>query len=328
MYSCNKPSDQNYINFLMAADHAVSIVKVAECFSTETTFVSHDSFNRYLAGQSLTPDSLWNEVECFVDRKHGWLILDDTVIDKIYSKKIELTYYQWSGKNHKVVKGIGLISLVWTDGIVTFPIDYRIYDKCEDQKTKNDHFREMLKIADNRGFNPSFVMFDSWYSSNDNLKCIKKIGWHWFTRVKKNRMVNPDGSGNMQIGLLSIPEDGLEVHLKKYGFVRIFHTVNDKKKDRYWATNFSPMDCEDRQNLQTICWSIENYHRVLKGLCNIQKCQARTKSIQLNHINCSIRAYLRFEGKRFLEGITPYDLKWKITKSAIVNYVKNPIYAL
>lgn len=63
-------------------------------------------------------------------------VLDDTVIDKIHSKFIEMTYYQWSGKHHGIVKGIGLISLVWTDGSFTYPLDYRLYDPEADEMTK------------------------------------------------------------------------------------------------------------------------------------------------------------------------------------------------
>jgi len=54
---------------------------------------------------------LWDEVAPYVGKRSGWLVLDDTVIDKIYSKQIELTYYQWSGKYHKVVYDISLITL-------------------------------------------------------------------------------------------------------------------------------------------------------------------------------------------------------------------------
>ncbi len=43
-----------------------------------------------------------------------------------------MTYYQWRGKHHKVVKGIEIISLVWTDGSFTYPLDYRLYYPDED----------------------------------------------------------------------------------------------------------------------------------------------------------------------------------------------------
>jgi putative transposase len=108
----------------------------------------------------LTLETLWNEVERYVERWNGWLILDDTVIDKVYSEQI--------GKHHKIVKRIGLITLVWTDGVNTFPVDFRIYDKDGDERSKNDHFREIVMTASTRGFQPYFVMFDSWYSGIDN----------------------------------------------------------------------------------------------------------------------------------------------------------------
>ena len=323
-----QPSDVDYINYLIAARCDVSCVKVADCYSTSEFSISHDAFNRFLTRQSLTPETLWAEVEAYVDRKRGWLVLDDTILDKKHSKKIECTYYQWSGKEHKVIKGIGLITLIWTDGITSFPIDYRIYDKDVDDKTKNDHLQEMALTAFKRGFTPAFVMFDSWYSGNENLKLINRLGWFYFTRVKKNRMVNPDAQGNVQVSSLNIPEEGLEVHLKKYGFIRLFHSLNRKGVSRYWATNFLPMNNEDRLVLQSICWTIENYHRAIKELCGVKKCQARKGIIQRNHINCSLRAYLRFEVNKFLNGVTPYDAQWQIIKVGISEYIQNPKYAL
>lgn len=328
MLATRHPSDVDYINYLIAARCDVSCVKVADCYSTPEFSISHDSFNRFLTRQSLTPETLWNEVRKFVERKTGWLVLDDTVLDKCHSKAIECTYFQWSGKQHKVVRGIGLITLIWTDGIVSFPIDYRIYDKDIDDKTKNDHLQEMAQTAYIRGFTPSFIMFDSWYSGNENLKFINRLGWNFFTRVKKNRMVNPDAQGNVQVAKLTLPEDGLEVHLKKFGFIRIFHSLNRKGASRYWVTNFISMKNEDRLVLQSICWTIENYHRAIKELCGVENCQARKAIIQRNHINCSLRAYLRLEVNNFLNGVTPYNAQWQITKVGISEFIQRPKYAL
>ena len=55
--------------------------------------------------------------------------MDDTIIDKPHSQYIELTCFQWSVKYRKVIRGIGLISLVWTNGFHTFPIGFRIYNR-------------------------------------------------------------------------------------------------------------------------------------------------------------------------------------------------------
>lgn len=216
----------------------------------------------------------------------------------IQLKRIALTYYQWSGKHHSVVKGIGLITLVWTYGVSPFTVDYRIYDKDGDELSKNDQFRDMLKTVSGRGFQPYFVMFDSWYSGIDNLKCVSRLGWNWFSRIKKNRMVNPDHSDNRPVSSLTIPDDGLNVFKKKFGFVRVFHPVNKAGKERFWATNFLIMDHQDRKNLPAICRSIENYHRALKELCCVRDCKIRKEAGQRNHVNGAIRAFIRLEGFR------------------------------
>jgi len=47
--------------------------------------------------------------------------------------------------------------LLWTDGARCVPIDYRVFDKDRNGKTKNDCFAEMLLAAFERGFNPQLV---------------------------------------------------------------------------------------------------------------------------------------------------------------------------
>ncbi len=50
---------------------------------------------------------------------------------------MDLVDYFWSGKHHRSVKGINLITLYYTDQKSnSLPVSYRIYDKSEG-KTKN-----------------------------------------------------------------------------------------------------------------------------------------------------------------------------------------------
>ncbi len=77
------------------------------------------------------------------------MIGDDTVLAKTHSKKIELVNYQYSGNQHDVIAGIGLINLLWhgLEEESSVPVDYRVYDKNTDGKTKNTHFCDMLSLA-------------------------------------------------------------------------------------------------------------------------------------------------------------------------------------
>lgn len=59
---------------------------------------------------------------------------------------------------------------------------------------------------------------------------MRRNGLFFFTRLKKNRQVNPDISGNVGVGTLEIPEDGLEVHLKNMGLLKFFIRLIQKEK--------------------------------------------------------------------------------------------------
>ena len=125
------------------------------------------------------------------------VVLDDTTIEKPYAKKMELVTYHWSGKHKRVVKGIALLSMLWSD---------RVYDKPSGGKSKNEHFREMLLKAKEKGFSPEYVLMD-----------IASFGWFFLTRLKSNRLVNPDGRGNVPISSVEIPEEGIPDCLQRRG---------------------------------------------------------------------------------------------------------------
>ena len=100
---------------------------------------AHDSFTRLLQRLEPDPNALWAEAEPTIDRARGALILDDSTLDKPYARHIGLVTRHWPGKHRKTVRGINLITLLWTDGDRKIPCDYRLYSKT-DGKTKNDHF--------------------------------------------------------------------------------------------------------------------------------------------------------------------------------------------
>jgi hypothetical protein len=123
-----------------------------------------------------------------------------------------------------------------------------VYDKPQGGKTKNEHFQEMLRKAQERGFRPEYVLMDSWYASLKNLKLIASFGWFFLTRLKSNRRVNPDRQGNRPIREVEIPPEGRVVHRKGFGLVRVFRTVSQNGDAEYGATHDWKMTEEKRKD--------------------------------------------------------------------------------
>lgn len=126
--------------------------------------LSHDSVNRFLLRECYEPKDLFDEVKHYINLIGGTLSGDDTVIDKPHSnpKLTELIGYYYSGRHHRTVKGIQLITLYYTDlANKSVPVNYRIYNKQEG-KTKNDYLREMIGEVLDWGLSPRTVTSDTW----------------------------------------------------------------------------------------------------------------------------------------------------------------------
>jgi hypothetical protein len=271
---------------------------------------------------------LWQEVKPFVSLKGSILVIDDSTLDKFYAHKIEIVTRHWSGKHHRVVQGINLVSLLWTDGDAHMPCDFRVYDKPHDSLTKNDHFQAMLITARARGFLPDLVGFDSWYASLKNLKLVRSFDWHWLTQLKANRLVDPNHTGNRPISEVLIPRHGAIVHLKGYGLIKVFKIAAPDGSIEYWATSDLTMTLELCADHALQMWNIEEYHRGLKQFCGVERAQHRSGRAQRNHIGLALRAFVRLEVHRLRTGISWFEAKATIIRDAVRAYLAQPLYTL
>ncbi|MGH7407555.1 MAG: IS701 family transposase [Candidatus Methylomirabilales bacterium] len=326
----NPPKVQvlDYIQFLLAAQRVFTCTHAADCQPQQPHPPAHDAFSRLLARQPPDTAALWQEVKPLIRCREGALILDDSTLDKPYAQNMAFLTRHWSGKHHRVVWGINLISLVWTDGEALLPCDFRLYDKAVDGLDKQMHARAMLAEAHQRGFRPRMVLFDGWYASLENLKAIRGSQWHWLTRFKANRLVNPENTGNVALSTVAIPKEGRRVHLKGYGFVRVFRTVAKDGDAEYWATSELTMSEGEREEWARQAFGIEVYHRGIKQCCGIEKCQGQIEEVQRGHIQLALRAFVRLEANWLATGASWYQAKAEIVRAAIRDYLAHPWYTL
>jgi len=318
----------DYINFLIATPRQVSATEAARVQPAQEQAPAHDAFTRLLQRLEPDPTTLWREAQTQVHLDSGLLVLDDSTLDKPYAKQMELVTRHWSGKHHAVVRGINLLTLLWTEGDRHVPCDYRVFDKAKDGRTKNDHFQALLQVAQSRGFRPACVVFDSWYAGLENLKVIRACQWPWLTRLKANRKVNPDRQGLRPLSTVELSENGRVVWLEGYGLIRVFKIVAPDGDIEYWATNKLEMDALERVKWANFAWTIEHYHRGVKQYCLIERAQVRSGRAWRNHISLCLRAFLRLESHCYHTGLTWFEAKTAIIRDAVRQYLAHPRYSL
>jgi Transposase DDE domain len=318
----------------------------------------HDRLNRYLAKEHLTPALVWDNVrgEIIADPE-GYLLFDDTVLDKDHSFKIELVRKQWSGNAKAVIKGIGVVSCVYVNPKLNrfWIIDLRIYDPDTDQKTKNDHVSDMLIHTLNHKKLPGgshlpflTVLMDSWYASKALMLQIDDANRVFYCPIKSNRLVCDDLQGTVHNPLHGLAwsqteeSEGKSVHLKDFpkGFyLRLFrlpfstertdHVVTNAERiaTRQAAAGLPPVaqpTADLAQQASKIRWHIEQAHRELKQTTGIDKCQCRKARIQRNHIVCAVLVWVRLNGLAHKAQTTIYQLKQSLLDNYMIQQLKNP----
>ena len=322
---------EQYIEFLISTPVNYTCTHLSDHMSG----VSHDSIADFLQSQRLTAQSIWSYAEPLIDdTEESFLIIDDSVQEKPHSKAIAFVYPHYSGNKHAIVRGIDIVNMVHSSGDGDYyPVDYRIYAPEYIKATKNDHFLAMLKNAfDVRKLRAKYILFDSWYASVDNLKYIHRQDRIFYTTLKSNRLVSiTKEEGYIHLQDIEWTKErlttGLSVKLKEVPFrVQLFKVVA-KNGDIDWVITNDP-----NPNLTTtivrgqndVRWDVECFHRELKQLTGIEKCQCRSSWAQRNHIACCYQAWLALKVHASKFKKTLYRVQNELLSDYLMSELRNP----
>lgn len=314
-------TQSKYIDYLLSTPKNYTCTHLA----AHLPDVSHDQVNRFLRDNCFSSSQLRQLVLPLLhDSPEAFLLVDDSVQDKRYSRFIELAKRQYSGNTHGLVTGIGLVNLVHSSGEAGdfMPLDFRIYAPQQDKQTKNKHFLDMFQqVVDEGKVLARTLLFDSWYASSTNLKAIHRAGWTFFTTLKSNRLVSTSQeTGYQSLDSLGPPEQGwskgLEVRLKEVPFgVKLFKLVATNGNIEWVITNHLAAHLTREMVIDAVevRWQIEEFHRSFKQLTGAEKCQCRKAISQRNHLTCcylawvSLRQYARAIGRSIYQA---HQLPW------------------
>lgn len=294
----SKFSKSDYCQYLLSSPVNYTLTNLAEHLED----ISHDRINRFLRNEKLTPRRLWQETkDDVVTSIWGYLIFDDSVLDKRFARAIECCQVQYSGNEHGLVNGIGLVSSIYVNPELGqyWLVDYRIYDKASDGYSKLDHVEAMVKGAVNFKHLPfRTVLMDSWYATQKLMALIDQLGKTYYCPLKRNRLVDDSGgvSPYCRIENLDWNESELEtgklVKIRNFPAekkVKLFRVTVSSHRTDFVATNDTTQDSTQATREECgVRWKIEVVHRELKQLTGIESCQCRKGRIQRNHIHCAL----------------------------------------
>src|SRR5919201_1929039 len=286
--------------------------KVSTCSSIAEVFAeaAHDCLTRMLNGNWSGQTLLDLALRVLFKVVGGYLIVDDTVVEKPYARWLEEEGWVWSSKRNKGVYGVAVVLLVWTDGQIHIPLGYRVWKKGG--PSKFELALEVLSYARNRlRCKPQCVLFDSWYPSKVLLKRVGDYGWYFVCRLKRNRGFEGVALHKylhqpywQAVGLLT---GKIKVRVVRY-------------RRKYYATNRLSLTAPEVRTLYRIRQEIEEVIRVLKSQLSLEGCQVGYRRsvegssrpqprLQEHHIALCLVAFLIVERERVEHRLTWRQLR-------------------
>ena len=328
------PTRLDYCQYLLSSSLNYTLTH----FADHSQQFSHDMINRYLAGDRIPPRLVWENVKPdVVQTDAGYVLFDDTVLDKRYAHQMELVRRQYSGNAKGVINGIGVVTCVYVNPTLDrfWLIDYRIYDPQTDGKTKLDHVTDMLSVwVNHRHLLFSTVLMDSWYATKAVMLHIESLDKHYYCPLKSNRQVDDSNAQLPYQRVDSLQWSDTELRhgkqIKIRGFpkhhkVKLFRVASGNRRTDYVVTN--DLSQNDTAVAQQVCnqrWKIEQFHRETKQVTGIEGCQCRLARIVRNHIGCAMLVWVRLKTIAYQTDQTIYQVKNGLFSQYLTQQLKAP----
>ncbi|MHC6203275.1 transposase [Breznakiellaceae bacterium SP9] len=256
----------------------------------------------------------------------------------------DIICWHWEHSKGRSVKGMNLLTAFYVcekDGkTIRIPIDFRIIAKTEeydDLKTgkrkrrsplsKNQMMQEMIAQAIQNNVKFRYILADSWFSSNENMKFAQDKGKTFIMELKTNRvgaLSEADKKKKLftsvdNLGLLN--ETPVQVWFKELPFPvslckQVFNNKDGSVGVRYLVTNALAMTREQFTTIYKIRWSVEEYHKSIKQNVAVGASPAHTVQTQSNHVFVSIFTYGKLELLSISKKLNHFALKSKLCMAA------------
>jgi len=273
---------------------------------------SGDSMLRMLENKAATKDDLIYSVRKFFGKKRLIVIIDDTLIQKMYSLYIEGTCDNFDTSQSRTVRSICSVTAMLTDGKWALPIEQEIW-MSRDYSTdltykKKTELAQSLITSIAQEFSIRCVVVDGLYVTADMIDWCIRHNIPFEGRFHSNRVITTKTGNCAQVR--ECPE------------LKLTGTKNCKVIEAYWKSFFlyitalrrfdakgnpsvvyqvsnQKMSARAHVRLYEYRWNIEMFFRTAKQYLGLSDCQSRKLTLQQNHIKNVFFAYhfLQWERK-------------------------------
>ena len=266
--------------------------------------LAHDQLYRLLYSDFPYSRRLWEWFAVKLIGEKGYLVLDDTTWQR-FTKKAEAVSFVWDSAVGKVVFGMSVVLLVWTDGKRKVPVGLRVWRKGGQSKV--ELAAELLRQAWMRGISPEFVLFDSWYAAVSLLDLIDGFGWHYIGATKRNRLFE-----GVRIGRYFKHRFGRAAGSLR----RLRHQILlVKNGQKFLISNELSLTSNAIKRHYRFRQQVEETFRLLKQEFGWGKCRARSVKAQSAHLHLGLYALCLVQMKA--ENSTVYRFKQNLFRQAI-----------
>ena len=304
--------------------------------------VSHDDVTRFLSHLDSGSQTLWQQVKPLVrqvekalpPQEQGCLLLDDSIIEKAYTDENGLVSVHYDHSKDRYVKGINLVSAILLLGQVSLPVAYELVVKTwrseiktqkavwRSERTKNEMFRDLVKVCVKNSLRFTYVLCDSWYTNSENIKQVLAVKKHLIGAVKSNLEVAlslPDKKAGkfvklnqlqLELGLSQVYIRQLEVPVSLCKDV--FINEDGTKAVQYLLCSDLTLSFQQIITTYQKRWGVEEYHKSLKQNTSVAKAPVKTMNTQANHLFASICAFVKLERLKMVEHTNHFALKTKL----------------
>lgn len=260
------------------------------------------------------------------------LILDDSMVERNRSKKVELLAKIYDHANHKYRFGFRMLTLGWSDGSTFIPVNNvllssenkknRVKEAADVDKRTIGYQRRILSMqkgtqvmlallnaAKKAEIPAKYVLFDSWFSSPSTLHAVKSIGYEVIGMVKKTPKMFFRYQGEDQ-SLVSIYNKNKKrrgrshyllsviVDVVKDGKVipaKVVYVRNKNKGKEYLCLISTDIDLDEKEILRIYGkrWDIEVFFKVCKSYLNLgRECNSLSYDAMTAHTAVVFTRYM------------------------------------